>query len=56
MMSVASATADQLTSSSLDSLVNEMNRKAAMAPLWPWCAALALACAAFAIFSSDGGL
>lgn len=55
MMSVASATADQLTSSSLDSLVDEINQKAAMTPLWPWCAALALASAAFAILSSDGG-
>ncbi|WP_244138008.1 hypothetical protein [Burkholderia sp. BCC0398] len=27
-----------------------------MMPLWPWCAALALASAAFAILSSDGGL
>jgi len=56
MMSVASATADQLTSSSLDSLVDEINQKAAMMPLWPWCAALALASAAFAILSSDGDL
>ncbi|HDR9767552.1 TPA: DUF4236 domain-containing protein [Burkholderia cepacia ATCC 25416] len=56
MMSVASATADQLTSSSLDSLVDEINRKAAMMPLWPWCAALALVSVVFAILSSDGGL
>ncbi|MEI5999812.1 DUF4236 domain-containing protein [Paraburkholderia bengalensis] len=56
MLSVASATADQLTSSSLDSLVHEINRKAGMMPLWPWCTVLALACIALAMLLSDGGL
>jgi hypothetical protein len=54
MTSVVSATADQLATSSLDSLVDEINRKARMMPLWPWCAALALACVAMAVMSSDG--
>src|ERR1700761_7024173 len=56
MTSVVSATADQLAASSLDSLVDEINRKARMMRLWPWCAALALACVAMAIMSSDGDL
>ncbi|MEM5368960.1 hypothetical protein V4C53_23410 [Paraburkholderia azotifigens] len=55
MVSIASATADQLISSSLDSLVDEINRKARMMPLWPWCAAVALACIAYALLSSDSG-
>lgn len=55
MISVASATADQLISSSLDSLVDEINQKARMMPLWPWCAAVALACIAYALLLSDSG-
>ncbi|WP_062608523.1 hypothetical protein [Caballeronia calidae] len=54
MTSVASATAPQLASSSADSLVDEINRKAEMTPLWPWCATLALIGVIFAALSSDG--
>jgi hypothetical protein len=49
MMSVASASAAQLASSSLDSLVEEMNRKASMLPLWPISAIAALLCIFYAL-------
>lgn len=54
MTSAASATATLLASSTADSVVNEINRKAEMAPLWPWCAALAFIGVVFAALSSDG--
>lgn len=54
MTSVVSASAPQLASSSADSLVDEINRKAEITPLWPWCAALALVGIVFAALSSDG--
>ncbi|WP_250486817.1 hypothetical protein [Caballeronia sp. GaOx3] len=54
MTSAASATATLLASSTAHSVVNEINRKAEMAPLWPWCAALAFIGVVFAALSSDG--
>ncbi|TCG05358.1 hypothetical protein BZM27_34265 [Paraburkholderia steynii] len=56
MSAVASATADQLTSSSLDSIVDEINQKSGMLPLWPWCVAFAIACITFAVWSTDESL
>ena len=56
MSAVASATADQLTSSSLDSIVDEINQKSGMLPLWPWSVGLAIACITFAVCSTDESL
>jgi hypothetical protein len=56
MSAVTSATADQLTSSSSDSIVDEINQKSGMLPLWPWCVALAIICIAFAVCSTDASL
>jgi hypothetical protein len=56
MLAVTSATAQQLASSSLDSLVQEINEKAKMMAVWPWVGFLAALAILFAVASSDEGV
>ncbi|MFL9914796.1 hypothetical protein PQR75_05235 [Paraburkholderia fungorum] len=56
MVSISSLTAHQLTSSTLDSLVEEINDKAAKMALWPWMAVLAVVSLLVAAGEWDNGL
>ncbi|MFM0277715.1 hypothetical protein P0D75_06800 [Paraburkholderia sediminicola] len=56
MVSVSSVAADQLALSSLDSLVQEINTKAAMMAIWPWIAVLAIISVLVAAALADNGL
>ncbi|MFM0031852.1 DUF4236 domain-containing protein [Paraburkholderia madseniana] len=56
MVSLSSATAQQLASSSPDSLIQEINKKPGMMAIWPWLTAFAALAVLLAITQSEGGL
>jgi hypothetical protein len=56
MVSFSSATAQQVASSSPDSLIQEINKKLGIIAIWPWLAALAALSVLLAIAQSEGSL